>query len=99
MLVDSRIAQGHERFDTAVEIALHEIGRRNIDMRLAARKAVAAAESVDARVFEKAADDRLDPDVFGEPGHPGSQAANAAHDEIDLDASAARRVERVDNLR
>ena len=57
-------------------------------MRLAARQAVAAAEGVDARVFEEAADDRFDADVIGEAGHARPQAADAAHHEVDLDPGA-----------
>ena len=99
VLVHGRIAQRHQRLDAAIEVALHQIGRGNVDVRLAARQSVAAAEGVDARVLEKAPDDRLDADVLGEAGHARPQAANAAHDQIDFDAGAARRVERVDDFR
>jgi hypothetical protein len=49
-------------------------------------------------MLEKPPDDALDVDVLGEVGNAGPQAANAAHDEIDFDASLARLVQRVDDL-
>ena len=56
------------------------------------------AEPDDARVLEVAADDRAHRDVLGQAGHAGAQAADAAHDEIDLGARRRRRVELVDHL-
>ena len=50
-------------------------------------------------VLEEAPDDALDPDVLRQARHPGPQAADAAHDEVDLHAGLARRVERVDDRR
>ncbi len=65
MLVNRRIAQRHQGLDATIEVALHEIGRRKIDMRLGVRQSVSAAEGVNAGVFEKPSDDRLGADVFG----------------------------------
>ena len=68
-------------------------------MRAWVRQPVAAAEAIDARVFEEAADDRLDADRLGQAGHAGTQAADPAHDEVDLDPVPARVVEGVDHHR
>ena len=60
-----RIEDRQQRLDSPVEIARHQIGRRNIDMRLGMRQIVAAAEAINPGMFEKPADDRFDPYVFG----------------------------------
>src|SRR5690606_10707771 len=83
--------------DAAVEIAGHPVGRSDVDGGLRVRQAMAVAERVDTRMFEEAADDRLDADRLRETGYAGPQAADAAHDEIDLDARTAGIVERVDD--
>src|SRR5215203_5313287 len=49
-------------------------------------------------LFEEAADDRLDPDVFRQAGHLRPQAADAAHDEVDLDAGTAGIIKRIDDV-
>ena len=59
---------------------------------------MAGAEAVDARMLEEAADDALHVDVLGEARNARPQAADAAHDEVDLHAGLARLVERVDDL-
>ena len=56
------------------------------------------AEGIDPGMLQKAADDRLDPDVLRKAGHTGHQAADAAHDEVDLDARLAGVIEGVDDL-
>ena len=67
-------------------------------MRLAGSgSACAVSERVDPRVFEKAPDDGLHADVLRQPFDAGTQAADAAHDEIDLHARGARIVERIDD--
>ena len=60
---------------------------------------MAGAEAVDAAVLQEAADDALDADVLGQAGDARPQAADAAHDEVDLHAGLARLVERIDDLR
>ena len=81
---------GHKRLDPAVEIARHHVGGRDVDGGLGVRQAVAVAEAVDAAVLEEAADDRFDADVVGEARNARAQAADAAHDEIDRHARAAK---------
>ena len=61
-----------------------------------ASPAPGVAEPEDARVLEVAAEHRAHADALGEPRHAGPQAADAAHDQVDLGARARRRVERVD---
>ena len=67
-------------------------------MRLVGGQAVAVAEAEDAGVLEEAADDRLDADALRQAGDARPQAADAAHDQVDLDAGLAGVVERVDDL-
>ena len=99
LLVHGRIEDRHDRLDAPVEVARHHVGRADIDQRLRRRQAMAVAEAEDAGVLEEAADDRLDADVLRQAGNAGPQAADAAHDEVDLDAGRAGVVERVDDLR
>ena len=87
------------RLDAAVEVALHQVGGGDVDTRLGVRQAMAVAEGVDAAVLEEAADDRLDADVVRQARHSRPQAADAAHDEVDLHAGLAGVVERVDDDR
>ena len=49
-------------------------------------------------MLEVAAEDRAHPDVLAQPRHPGAQAADAAHDQVDLHAGGAGLVQRLDQL-
>ena len=49
-------------------------------------------------MLEEAADDRAHPDVLRHAGNSRTQAADAADDEIDIDAGAGRLVERANDL-
>src|SRR5262245_65982135 len=59
---------------------------------------MAGAEAVHPAVLEKAANDALDANVLGQTGDARAQAADPAHDEVDLDACLARFIERIDDL-
>jgi hypothetical protein len=63
------------------------------------RQAEAAAEADNARMFEKPADDALDPDIVRQPRNAGPETADAANDEIDLDAGIAGNIKGVDDAR
>src|SRR5690242_2048126 len=69
LLVHRGVEDRAQRFDAAVEIARHHVGRRDVDRGAGVRQAVPGAEGVDAAVLEEAADDRLDADVVGEARH------------------------------
>jgi hypothetical protein len=56
LFVDGWIENRQQDLYPAVEIALHEIGGRNIDMRLRVRQIMATAEAIDPGMLEKAAD-------------------------------------------
>src|SRR5690606_15274549 len=75
-------------------VAIHPVRARAVDL-----LAPAVAEVVAARMLEEAADDRADPDVLGDARKAGPQAADAADDEVDLDAGDRGFVERADHLR
>ena len=98
LLMHGRIEDRQQGLDSAVEIARHEVGGRNIDMRLGMRQIVAAAEAINPRMFEKPADDRFDPDVFGQALDTRPEAADSAHDEVDIDPRVACFIEGVDDL-
>src|SRR4051794_37084843 len=97
--MDGRILDRQHELDPPVEIAGHPVGRADVDPRLPVGQLVAIAEAPDAAVLEEAADDRLDPNRLGEAGDAGAQAADAAHDEVDLHPGRACLVELVDDYR
>ena len=66
---------------------------------MAAGQFVAAAEHADAAVFQETADDRFHPDIVRKAGHARFQAADAAHDQINLHARRARFIEFLDDAR
>src|SRR6516164_8100112 len=79
LLVHGRVDDRAQNFDAAIQVARHHVGGRDVDRRLWMRQSVTGAETIDAAVFEEASDDRLDADIFGQSGHPGPQAADAAY--------------------
>src|SRR5215470_12508375 len=54
------------------------------------RQTVAAAETINATMLEKAADNRFDANVFRKTRNAGPQAANAPYDKVDRHASGGR---------
>ena len=78
MLGQAPIANRTEHFDPAVQVALHEVGAADVDLRLAV-----VAEPEDARVLQESSDDRPHRDAIAHAGHARAQAAHAAHDEVD----------------
>src|SRR5262249_7370001 len=83
LLMDGRILDRHQGLDAVVEIARHPVRRGDEDLGRPRRQAGAGAEADDARMLEKAADDALDANGLGEARDPRTQAANAAHDQVD----------------
>src|SRR6202521_48043 len=67
-------------------------------MRLGMRQSMAAAEAINPGMLEKPADDRFDRNVFGQPFDARPEAADPAHDEVDVYPRIARRIEGVDDL-
>src|SRR6516162_3577630 len=57
LLVHGRVVDRQHRFDSAVEIARHQIRRGDIDMGLLVRKSMTAAEAIDAAMLEETPDD------------------------------------------
>ena len=86
-----RVAHAAQRFDAPVEVALHQVGAADVELR-----PPAVREPVDARVLEEPADDGADANALADAGHAGLQAADAADDQVDLDAGLRRAVERAD---
>src|SRR5262249_54378709 len=99
LLVHRRVGNRHHDLHAPIEIARHHVGGADIDEGPRRRQAVAGAEAVDAAVLQETADDALCTDVLRQSGHARSQAADAAHDEVDLHAGLTRLVQRIDDLR
>src|SRR5690606_11534293 len=59
---------------------------------------LAIAEAIDAAVFEEPPDHRFNPDIVRKTGNARPQAADAAHDQVDLHARLAGIVERIDDV-
>ena len=64
----------HERLDSTIEIAVHEVGGTDPHLRfgnraLANLRTVGIRERVDAAVFEEAAENRAHANVIGKPGY------------------------------
>src|SRR5690606_18244309 len=87
------LGESHERLDAAVEVAVHHVGAADVDLRVAV-----VLEPEHAGVLEVAAEDRTHPDRLAEPGHPRTDGADAADDEVNRHSRLARAVERVDDL-
>src|SRR3954454_21929216 len=87
---------GHEHLDPPIEVTRHPVGRADEVQRLAV---VAMTEADDPGVLEVTTEDRTDPNVLTHAGHAGAQAADPAHDEIDLHSGVAGGVERLHHLR
>ena len=98
LFVHGGIEDGAQHLDPPIEIARHHVGRRDVDGGLGMRQAVAATEAIDAAVLEKAAHDRLDPDVLRQARQARPQAADPAHDEVDGNSGQGRLIKKVDDL-
>ena len=81
-----------DRLDPPVEVAIHQVGRADVPLALAA-----VVEAPDPRVLEELADDRADADALGDAGQAGLDGARAADDEVDVDARTRGPVERLDD--
>src|SRR5690242_21953597 len=57
------------------------------------------SEAGDAAVLEETADDAFHMDVLGEAAHAGTEAANAANDQLDFDAGMRGAIEMIDHRR
>src|SRR5262249_44181651 len=99
LLVHSRVGDRNHAFDAPIEIARHHVGRADVYDRFVGRQAVAIAEAVDAAVLQEATDDRLDTNILRKAGHLGTQAADAAHNEVDVDPGSTGVIEGVDDDR
>ena len=77
----------------AVEVARHEIGGRNIILRI-----FIASELINTAMLQKAADNTGDMDVFRLTGHTRQDAADAADDELNFHARARCIRQLVDDL-
>src|SRR5918995_2667185 len=85
-----------EHLDAPVEVARHQVGRTEQVARAAG--AVAVGEPEDAGVLEVAPHDRPHPDRLRQPRHAGLEAADASHDQVDLDPRLRCGVQLLDHL-
>ena len=89
-----RILDRHRAFHATVEVARHPVRRADEILRLRIVR-----EIPDARVLEEPPDDADHADTVGQPLDLRPQAADPAHDQVDLHAGLRRAVERLDHLR
>src|SRR5213076_865339 len=88
------VLDGEDHFDAAQKVSRHPVGAAQEDLRLAG-----VLEIADAAVFEEAVHDAAHRDVFTDTGNAGTQAANAAHDEVDLYSRLRGLIQRFNYLR
>src|SRR5690554_5855784 len=93
MVAVPAVGDGDEGLDAAVEVAVHEIGGADEDLRVPV-----FGEGEDSRMLEVAAEDRPDCDVLRQPGHTRPQRADATDLDVDLGARLRGAVEGIDDL-
>src|SRR5262245_11549961 len=79
LLLQGRILDRHDHLDTALEVALHAVGRSDEPLILAA-----VAEVIDPPVLEEAAHHADHPDGVGESRYARPQPAGVAHEQVHL---------------
>ena len=80
-------------FDSAVEIARHEIGATKIDVGIAP-----VMKDIDTAMLEKTIDDASDDDVLAEARDAWAEATNSTNQELDGDPFLGGVVEGLNNL-
>ena len=90
-----RVFYRHHGFHAPIHIARHPISRGNINLGATRWQPMPIAEYVNARMFQKAANDGFHADVIRKPRHARAQAANAAHNGIHLHASLRSLIQRI----
>src|SRR5262245_14592392 len=98
LLVYRRVGNRHHDLNATVQVARHHVRRADIDQGLGRWQTMAGAEAINPAVLKNAANDALDANVLGKAGDARPQAADSAHDEVDLDTGLARLIERIDDL-
>src|SRR5690606_21060380 len=99
LFMDGRIGDGNHAFDAPIQVSRHHVGGTDIDDRLIRRQAVAVSEAVDSAMLQEAADDGFHPYVLRQARYLRSQAANAAHNQVDFDPGTTGVVQRIDDDR
>src|SRR5512143_3108553 len=78
-LVPRRALDGGDGFHATIEVARHPVSRSKIEF-----LGAVVREIPETRMLEKSPDDADHANPVAHAGEPGTQAADAAHDEIDL---------------
>src|SRR5690606_20050198 len=97
LLVHGPVEYRHHHLDPTIEVPPHDICRGNIDFCPRGGHRLAIAEAIDTAVFQEAPDYGFHPDIVRETRYAGSEAADAAHDEIDFHTGLAGIVKRIDH--
>src|SRR5262249_55156460 len=82
----------HDSLDSVVEVPWHQVGAAEVIARI-----LSCLEDEDATVLEKTSEDADDADVFAEALHSRAQRADAAGEDLDLDALLRSLVELLDD--
>src|SRR4051812_45611628 len=86
-LLQRWVRDGDHHLDAVVEIARHQIRAADVDFLVAA-----VAEIPGAAVLEEPSDDAAHADVLAQAGNTWTQAADAAHDQVNTNAGLRSRV-------
>src|SRR5437667_7058928 len=87
------VADRIQRLDAPIEVALHQVGAPDVHLLVPT-----VVEPENTGVLEEAADNGPDGDVVADAGNAGTQAADAAYDQVDADACLRCAIEDADHL-
>ena len=93
LLLNPRVKDRKDDFDPVIEVAPHHVGAAQVDALI--RRRVLEVEN--AAVFQKAPDNADHADILAQAGDTGAQAADPAHQQIDLHARLRRLVQLLDD--
>src|SRR5678816_354937 len=89
-LVQPRVLHRRDGLHSSIEVARHPVGRADIELFVAA-----VGEVPQPRMLEETADDADDANAIADIGNARTEAADAAHDQIDCDARLRGAIELV----
>src|SRR5579859_3925587 len=93
-IAQRQVFDREERFDTTIQVALHHIGASQIDLLV-----TIVAKVVDAAVLQETPQHTPDANIITDARQTRTQAAYAAHIQINADACLRGPIEQVNDLR
>lgn len=98
LLMNSRVLDGYQRFNAPVDVAGHPVRRRDIYLGVLGGQFVAVAETGNAGMLEKPADDGSYLNILAQTWDAGSEATYPPGHDFDLDAGLRGRIQGIDHL-